>query len=321
MKRLLPIVIFAVTYADSVRAADPAYQKKIDALMKKAQADRKAKGLDNNPTKLSTAYPAPEISLKPIDACPGATIPLTLTGKFPAGTAFVVQSDDVELKDEKSAENSWEGKLAVKPTATPQSVELLAISPVSGAQRALTALHIGCKQVWSFVLDTGEVLTVRAEFKGGKSAATGEGEWTKPGAKPDANEYEIQGSWGSFTFNRVVPQAEGAQRMQAMQQALIGPQGREISKRRNKANLALDECTHKWAADGPKMIECLAPVQAEMNAVTKEQETLMRRSAGGPRLGCEQVTVDSTDGKLTGMGDRCADGKTHKVTGSVKGEG
>lgn len=317
----LPIAVAVVTLAAWVRADNAKYQLRLDGLNAKARDERKKKGLERDAAKLFAAYPTPELKLTALDACPGATLTVKATGKFPEGTAFVFQSDQVEVLSEKAAPTSYEAEVRVKPNTLPQGVSLVSVSPVSNAQRSVVAINVGCKQVWTVKLDTGETLTVRTAWpKGAAATAKGPGEWLA-GSKATKSDFEVTGSAGDFVLRRSVPADELNARVRKLQDAMKSPEQKKLMDRQNIAITKLQECA-KLVNDMTRMQACMQPVNAEMTAISEAQQALQKGAASKPAVGCETLRVEvDAAGALTGTGDECFDLQSHALTGTVKAEG
>ncbi len=73
----------------------------------------------------------PEISLvSPSTVNPGDTAEVTVTGKFPAGTQFLFESDAIEVLKESCAANSYRATIKVNPAAGPEILAVRAFAPV-----------------------------------------------------------------------------------------------------------------------------------------------------------------------------------------------
>src|SRR5690349_3792216 len=84
-----------------VRAGSTKFWEKRRALNASLKADQERLGLAGrgNEKTLYAQYPTPELTLcKPVVIAPGASAPVTLTGKFSDKTTFLVANDHVELE-------------------------------------------------------------------------------------------------------------------------------------------------------------------------------------------------------------------------------
>jgi hypothetical protein len=73
----------------------------------------------------------PEITLvSPAVIKPGETVEVTVTGKFPAGTNFIFESDGIEVLKESSAANSYRATIKVDPGRGPETLSISAYTPV-----------------------------------------------------------------------------------------------------------------------------------------------------------------------------------------------
>jgi hypothetical protein len=80
---------------------------------------------------LATKCPTPEITLvSPSVVRPGETIDVTVTGKFPAGTSFLFESDSIEVVKEAVAPNSYRATIKVATGGGPETISVVALTPV-----------------------------------------------------------------------------------------------------------------------------------------------------------------------------------------------
>ena len=176
-------------------------------------------------------------------------------------------------------------------------------------------------QPWVVSLDTGETLTLRVEWqKGAARAGRGQGAWAKAGKTVDKGEWLVTGSTvteGHYTLERIVTEAEEAERHKRMRDAMGGPEQQALVKKRAMASQKMSACMAQNQTNSKGLSQCMAPVQAELNALQLEQEQRMKKARSGPKAGCELLEVDAAGGKLTGIAERCVDGAGHALTGSA----
>ena len=129
-----------------VRAGRTKFWEKRKALSQADRADQERLGLGGhaNAKALYAKYPTPEVTLcKPITVSPGASAPVTLTGRFPEKTTFLVANDQVELEEGTLAAGRYTTKATVSADAAAGYAPIYAIAPVSGAYNMCPALFIG----------------------------------------------------------------------------------------------------------------------------------------------------------------------------------
>jgi len=259
-----------------------------------------------------------ELDAKPADACPGAAVPVTLTGAIPTGTAFTLDTADVEIADAGVSPTAWSATLVVKPAALPQGVSVLATAK-SGAQLRVAVLNVGCKPVFKIDLDTGETLTLRIDWqKGNVRGGRGTGVWTKAGKTLDKAEWLASGSRTSFTFERIVTDAETTDRMLAARNQLMSPEHQALLKKRGDATQRLNACMANHSGNAKALSACIGPIQGELNRIQLEMDQRMKKMKSGPKAGCELLNVEVENGKVRGDADRCADGLSHAFSGTVQ---
>ncbi len=104
----------------------------------------------------------PEISLiTPSAIKPGDTAEVTVTGKFPAGTQFLFESDAVEVLTESCAANSYRATIKLNSTVGPENLAVRAYAPVCCKTRnRIDAIAIAGNFAWE--LKAGNGWTVKA---------------------------------------------------------------------------------------------------------------------------------------------------------------
>lgn len=129
-----------------VRAGKTKFWEKRKELSQADRADQERLGLAGgaNRKALYAKYPTPEVTLcKPIVLAPGSSAPLTLTGRFPEKTTFLVANDQVEIEEGTLAAGRYTTKATVAADAAAGYAPIYAIAPVSGANTMCPALFIG----------------------------------------------------------------------------------------------------------------------------------------------------------------------------------
>lgn len=134
------------------------YDAEMARLRGQWRAAQQAEGLDpgRNRKGLYGKYPTPEVTLaRPVVVAPGASAPIALTGKFPAGTTFLIDHDQVTLTPGASAPGSFKATAAVDGAANPGIARLFAYAPVSGAWIRCGAVVIGATPTFELSASNG----------------------------------------------------------------------------------------------------------------------------------------------------------------------
>ena len=143
------------------------FWEKRKALSQDARAAQEREGFGRGSEKAMYAkYPTPELTLcKPIVIAPGASAPVTLTGKFPDKTAFLVANDQVEIEEGTVAAGRYTTKATAAADAAAGYAPIYAIAPVSGAYNQCPAVFVS--QVSSYELngDNGWTVTLTPQSK------------------------------------------------------------------------------------------------------------------------------------------------------------
>ncbi|MBL8949487.1 MAG: hypothetical protein JNK82_01830 [Myxococcaceae bacterium] len=181
---------------------------------------------------------------------------------------------------------------------------------------------------WVVSLDTGETLTLIVEWqKGAVRAGRARGTWSKGKKSLDKGEWLVTGSGGEragssgganhVTLERIITEAEENERTDRLRAAMSGPQQQALVQKRAQATAKLSACMAQNQNNSKHLSQCMAPVQAELNALQVEQDQRIRKARSGPKAGCELLELEVENGKVKGSGDRCTDGASHPVTGTA----
>jgi FKBP-type peptidyl-prolyl cis-trans isomerase len=106
----------------------------------------------------------PEISLvSPSTVKPGDTVEVAVTGKFPAGTQFLFESDAVEVLKESCAANSYRASIKVNPAAGPETLAVRAFAPVCCKSKSrYDAIAIAGDYAWELKAVNGWTVKARS---------------------------------------------------------------------------------------------------------------------------------------------------------------
>jgi len=99
---------------------------------------------------------------------------VTLTGRFPEKTAFLVANDQVELEEGTLAAGRYTTKATVSADAAAGYAPIYAITPVSGAYNMCPALFIGSISSYELTSPSGWTVKLTPQsktFEVGREAA------------------------------------------------------------------------------------------------------------------------------------------------------
>lgn len=319
----LAVAALALWVAEgAVRAASAGHRARLEAFTAEALAQRKQLGLTK--AQVATDYPTPEVNFGgAVFGCPGQTLQLKAKGKFPKQTAFVYQSDDVEVLKETVTETGYEAQLKVKPNAAPQRVLVKVLAPVSLAQMTAPAVEVGCKHVWTLAFAGGKTLTLRSErLKGRDESVQAEGEWTFEGKALGKAAYRISRSFDDLNFSREKGRTE-RDAEDAARTALTrtGP-WKELEAQSKAVNDKGRDC-RKGPAD--QKAACQKALNDESRKISAARDELNKKAradakaaSGTIDAGCEFFSAKLSDGALSGSGERCQVGDGPAFTGTLR---
>jgi hypothetical protein len=138
------------------------FWEKRSAMQRELRAEQERLGLtgSQNQKALYSQFPTPEITLcKPVIVKPGASTPVSLSGKFVEKTVFMAANDDVTL-DGTLAAGKFTGTATAAADAGPGWAPVHAFAPVSGANRSCGAIFIGPVTAYDFKGDNGWTIKV-----------------------------------------------------------------------------------------------------------------------------------------------------------------
>jgi hypothetical protein len=289
----------------SLFAVATTYRDRLKTLQTDAAAQRQKLGLDNDREKLYAKYPTPEFDFDgdPIPLTCGGSSPINVSGKFPAGTAFLVNDDDVEIIGAKTDSDGWHAKLKAAPNAAPSTVNLHAVAPVSGAERSMRIAQVSGKYEMDLKFDDGWT----AHFAGDALAWKKGGETRSTRAEMDADSGHIRLRWEQS------PEAAAAQEKQveAMKSAYSGNEMQEAMKK-------MQGCMQK--AD-PGRQTCMEAVNADMEKLNKKvsaQQEAAENARPTAAWGCNDALLDAHAGALSGTATCAPHDRKMKITGSLK---
>ncbi|HUM10501.1 MAG TPA: hypothetical protein VLT82_06080 [Myxococcaceae bacterium] len=320
MNRLVVLLVLAAP------ATGGDWQKRQSEFHAKASAERKQLGLDSNAVRAK--YPTPEVTFSGAGSgggaaascvvlCPGKTGKFVLKGKLPQGSLVLVQSNDVEVVEEKQTSSGWEATVKAKPDAPPELLGVSAISAVSGIQVTVPGLEIGCEHTFTFEV-AGDTMVLKVTFPCGQQETTATGEWRRAGKVLGSYTYQVRRGQHSLSLDRQVPQEEAMAQGQGAMAVMQSKEWKDLDQRFNAVMAKVNACTK-----GPQnqIAPCMQKLQPEMDAINKERQALMDASEkkNSLKFGCGALEVEANAGKLKGTATQCAGHKNDdrlSVTGT-----
>lgn len=276
------------------------YDAELQKLRGEWRAAQQAEGLDpsRGAKALYAKYPTPEITLcKPAVIAPGSSAPISVGGKFPPKTTFLVEHDQVTLTPGAGSATRYAATAAVAADALPGVARLFAYAPVSGAWSRCPAVVIGAAPSFSMTASNGWTVALSPEGKAwvadANSASMGyRAEYFKPGV---ATPFEkMSGSLtlstsdrpgGSYTFS-MQPGGTGA--MQEYQ---------ELLAKMSDPAAFMKMSAKERAAFEKKMEEVGDRMTKEMEAMTANPAAVQEKQA---QFGCGSITVAVSGSAVTG---------------------
>lgn len=309
MNRLVVLLVLAAP------ATGEDWQKRQSDFYAKQNAERKQLGLDSNSVRAK--YPTPEVTFSGsgagggsageqcVQLCPGKTGKFALKGKLPQGSLVQVQSNDIEVVEEKQSATGWEATVKAKPDAPPERLRVAAISAVSGIQVQVPGLEIGCEHTFTFDVKGGDSMVMKVTFPCGKEETLATGEWSRGGKALGKYTYLVRRGEHSLNLNRQVPPEEAQAQGQGMMELMQSKEWKALDTRFNAQMTKVQACTK-----GPQaqMAPCMQALQPEMDKINKERQALMdsAEQKGSLKFGCGELDVQANGGTLKGTANQCA---------------
>ena len=316
MQRLGRIVLLAVTatmlFWGITHASLSKYQQKQQAVRDACKAAREQL---TPPQQKQLKCDTPEISLTaPIMAKPGETVEVVINGKFPAGTNFVFDSDNIEVLKEASNANSYRATIRVAPGVGPETLSVQAYTPVCcKTAYSPTAMVINSTYEWD--LKAGNGWTVKARsvapvpgsrsselmynmefFRGTETAPFTKRSGTLHPSHSDPPSYYF--SIGNQDESQMSPQME----MQAIMQKMTNPNLTDAE--RDKITKQMEQISTRMTAEVQKM---------------SDPKYIQKLQAQEQEFGCTAINLKVQNGAATGN-MLCSEkvGRNLSMTGTMK---
>ena len=308
MNRLVVLVVLAAP------AVGGDWQKRQSEFYAKASAERKQLGLDSSTVRAK--YPTPEVTFsvtgsgagaagaRCVQLCPGKTGKLELKGKLPQGSLVLVQSNDVEVVEEKQTASGWEAMVKAKPDAPPELLHVSAIAAVSGIQVGVLGLEIGCEHTFTFEV-AGDTMAMKVTFPCGKEETTATGEWRRGGKVLGSYTDQVRRSEHSLSLTRRASPDESMAQSQGMMNAMQSKEWKDLDSRFNVVMAKMNGCTK---GPQPQMAGCMNALQPEINSINTQRQAMLTENEKKSSLafGCAQLDVQANAGVLKGQASQCS---------------
>lgn len=312
-KRMLCAGIGLLFALGLCRAAMFRYQDREEAIRKAAAAQLTGLGITRDAAKAK--YPTPEIAMVTAPCLgPGDTGEAVVRGKFPPGTQFVFENDNLEVVKENLAGGEYHATLKAAAGVGPQTAAVRAFSPVT----AITAYHeraaaIGGRYQWD--MDAANSWRVVARPQAGNACGEESGGQAYDVSffkKGEADPFEKRtatlyyNAFGrenyAFTISQQDPNQGGMGGYMALMKKLGDPS--LTPAQREAAMKDLEKMQGQLAAAMQKMSSPAGIAEAQQKAA---------------EFGCEHISLEMQAGALKGQ-MRCADkvGRQIEITGSMK---
>jgi hypothetical protein len=288
------------------------YQQKRQEILAACKAARDK--LSPEEQKALTAKCAtPEISLiSPETVKPGDTVEVTITGKFPAGTSFLFQSDSIEVVKESCTANSYRATIKAAPGGGPENLAVAAFTPVC------------CKSAYR-----SEGMSITGSFEWELKAANGWAVKARPVPAPlQARELNYM-----LEFYRGAETAPFAKRRATLHPEQSEPPGYyfSISNQDEAAMSAQDEMTaigkqmqnpNLSSADREKLMKRMQEVMSNMTkdlGKMSDPAYIKQLQQKEEEFGCTAINLKVQNGAATGN-MLCSQkvGRDIKLTGTMK---
>ncbi|HUJ29348.1 MAG TPA: hypothetical protein VLW85_25185 [Myxococcales bacterium] len=300
MSRLALIAALALFAA----ATATSYRDRRKALDDEAAAQRAKLGLDNDREKLYAQYPTPEITFDGNVAtlgC-GGSAKVSVGGTFPGGTLFLVSDDDVQIADAKPGAGGWQATLKASPTAAPMDVNLHAITPVSGAERAIRIAQVTGRYALDLRFDDGWT----ARFADGSIT------W-KNGALTRTTRAELRpGHTMRLDWER------SPEEMQAAQAAVSQMTSPEAQAQMQSMVARMQECFKKPQSEQQA---CMQSVNADLQKVQQKQKAAQEQAEQArptAAWACSDARFESSGGAISGTATCAPHDRKLKFTGTLR---
>jgi hypothetical protein len=308
IKRISLILVFSMMVISLGRAAMFRWQEKERAIRQACQGAQQKAGAD---------CPTPEIHMI-TSSCiqPGGSGEVVIKGKFPPGTKFVFENDNLEVVSESLMGTVYKATLKAAAGIGPQDASVSAISPCCKSARHEKGAVVGGKYEWNLQVSNGWRIFAKLLSDNRCGASKGEGQSTyelqfyrgnetAPFEKRQGSLFfsQFEKTQYRFSIDQTDSSAKNAQEeLQAIVKKMMDPSISEDE--RAKIMKKMETLQQQMVANMQKMTN-----PAEVQKMEQKRQ----------EFGCEamelQVSAASVQGSM-----RCAEkvGRNIPLTGTLK---
>jgi|GEM_PF-1898042 len=320
--------LVALLGAAEVRSAAKDQQSRLVAFQQKAMKERKSQGLENNPQALYSKYPTPEITLVSVAGADSKELPtvqagseltLSFSGRFVQGSLAHADCWGVEVLSEKQVENRLEVRVRVAGTTLPGDCSVRIISPVSLATAREQAFRVVGKHRWELKLDNGTKARLTTTAQASSPDITGTSEWFDKGGKSlGTRPVKVTQTSEAYRVEVQRNEQETAATNKANEAASKEFSGADTQKQVDEIQQKIQNECMKLAGD--KMGPCIKKYTAQMKALSDKTQAKVQEAqqkATATTVGCESLSLQASDGKVSGQGLNCGAPGEVNVTGTI----
>ncbi len=318
-RRTVSLVLVCALLALGVsRAMISKYEQKRQQILAACKAEREKLGVAEQKA-LAGKCQTPEIALvSPAMLNPGQTAEVTVTGKFPAGTRFLFESDCIDVLKESVAANTYHATVKVSAECGPETLAVEAFAPFCCKSGRLDhALTIGGNFEWDLTASNGWRVKAHAaapEAGAGRSAELKymleffRGNETAPFTRRAATLHPSTGSSSPSYYFSISNQDESSMNTQQEME--------KISKQ--MANPSLSNAEREKLMK--QMEALLTNMTKDANKMT-DPAYMKQLQAKADEFGCGAINATVQNGSVTGTMN-CSQkvGSNLKITGTMKAQ-
>lgn len=294
-KRLATAATLVVLGLGIGRAAMQKFREKEQEIRRVCRDEAQKTGLSGAP--LKAKYPTPEISMVSSGCLlPNSSAEVVIKGKFPPGTKFVFENDNLEVLKETLTANEYRATIKAPDGIGPQTAAVMAISPVSCiTARKDRAVTVGGK--YEFTLNASNGWRVVARSPAAKACPDAAGEDVyemKFYRKDEAKEFESRKATLHFT---VYEQTNFRFSMSQESAAAGSAQAEMMELMKKVSDPKLTEAQRDQAM---KRIEAVQQrVMAEMQQMS-DPSYIKKVEEQRKQFGCESLSLEVAGGVAKG---------------------
>lgn len=289
-------------------AALSKYEQKERAIRESCRAQREKM----TPQQKQTRCDTPQISLVSRSRIkPGETTEVVINGKFPAGTAFVFQSDSLEILNESCNANSYRATVKAEAGALPKTISVTALTAAPCCMGAYLSHGLTLAATYAWELQGSNGWKIKAQPLPADPARKEEllyaleffrGTDTTPFAKRRATFHPAEGDSNSVSFS-ISSQDESS--------ANVQDQFESVGKQLQNPNLS--------DAERDKLMKKMETLVAQMTKTMQDTGYIKKLQAQEQEFGCTGAHLSLQKGALSGTMN-CSQkvGRSITLTGTMK---